>query len=160
MKKRGNIIAGLIALALVAVLVYNWQVLSGLFNKNKNDNTQSTSSISSANFPVRSAIIDYVVLNIGELSPDKPVLGGKWYVTRFWFATDRQFYVEYEDGHIVRKALISVSNDKSKIAYNVTAFFEPGTSDWQLKWGVDAIFEQQLSLYEYDESSKNWILKN
>ena len=45
------------------------------------------------------SIEDYVKQNISSLSPEKEVLGGKFYVTQIT-ASDGKGVVSYEDGHI------------------------------------------------------------
>jgi hypothetical protein len=97
---------------------------------------------------------------IAVLSPSKPVLGGKWFVDRFWFADDRNVYIEYEDGHIMRRILVQVSGQAEKPEYKVVAYFEPGDSDWALKSGSDTMAGKRLSLYEYDQGKKQWVKKN
>jgi len=42
----------------------------------------------------------YLAQHITELSPEKAVLGGTWYVTDFQFTGNDQGIVWYEDGHI------------------------------------------------------------
>lgn len=120
----------------------------------------SSSPSADAGIITRNDIMVYVAKNIASLSPTKPVLGGSWYVTRFWFASDSQFYAEYEDGHIMRKILIEiVTGQNLKPLYEVKAYFEPGESDWTLKQGKDMIYGKPLDLYEYDQV-KGWIKKN
>jgi hypothetical protein len=97
---------------------------------------------------------------IGELSPEKPVLGGKWRITRFWFADDKDVYIEYEDGHIMRRLLAQISGEDEKPEYKIIAFFEPGENDWILKTGNDTALGKKLDLYEYDEAREEWIKKN
>ena len=41
----------------------------------------------------------YLSENISRLAPEKEVLGGKFFITRFRFAADNQVAVDYEDGH-------------------------------------------------------------
>ena len=107
---------------------------------------------------------------IGELSPAKPVLGGKWFVDRFWFVDDRNVYIEYEavgflpsaeeDGHHLRRILVNIEGAEENPQYKVIAYFEPGENDWVLKTGQDIILGKQLRLYEYDESKGEWVKKN
>lgn len=106
----------------------------------------------------REQVMEYVSKNISAISPEKPVLGGSWYTTRFWFVfgSDKDFYVEYEDGHIMRKMLIKIEDGK----YKVVGFFEPGEDDWQLKSGEDLQFGKPLELYEYDQDLNKWVRKN
>lgn len=51
-------------------------------------------------------ISNYLEGNISELSPEKEVLGGKFYITSIDFLSDQKLIIEYEDGHIALKAEI------------------------------------------------------
>lgn len=51
-------------------------------------------------------ISNYLEENISELSPEKEVLGGKFYITSIDFLSDQKLIIEYEDGHIALKAEI------------------------------------------------------
>ena len=51
-------------------------------------------------------ISEYLKENISELSPEKEVLGGKFYITSIDFLSDQKIIAEYEDGHIALKAEI------------------------------------------------------
>jgi len=104
----------------------------------------------------RGEFMDYASKNIAALSPEKPVLGGHWYVTRFWFVKDNAAYVEYEDGHILRQILIEAREDGGKINYKMVGYFEPGTDEWILKQGDDPYFGKLRELYEWDNISKSW----
>jgi len=42
---------------------------------------------------------EYIKNNISELSPEKEVLGGKFFVTKFEFLGSNEAEIEYEDGH-------------------------------------------------------------
>ena len=119
-------------------------------------------------------IMQDVVEKISEISPVEPVLGGDWYISRFWFIKDdnENFYVEYEDGHILRRILLSVEKkpatspeDKQagreyKLNYKVIGYFEPGETTWVRKKGEDPFFDRELDLYEYDNESGQWLKKN
>ena len=114
-----------------------------------------------ADFPLennqlRKEAMAYIAKNIADLSPAEPVLGGTWFVIRFWFVDDTNFYAEYEDGHILRKILVSKRDSR----YTVDGFFEPGENDWVLKEGEDAFFGKPLDLYEFDEGTARWVRKN
>lgn len=107
-------------------------------------------------------IMQDVVEKISEISPVKPVLGGDWYVSRFWFIKDNNenFYVEYEDGHIFRRVLLSAEKKEDKLNYKVIGYFEPGETTWARKKGEDPFFDRELDLYEYDNESGQWLKKN
>ena len=110
----------------------------------------------------RQEIMEDVAGKISDISPVKPVLGGSWYIDRFWFIkdSDENFYVEYEDGHISRQILLSVEKKEDKLNYKVIGYFEPGETTWVLKKGEDSFFGKGLDLYERDEESGRWIRKN
>ena len=91
--------------------------------------------------------INYVTENITNLSPEKAVLGGKWYVTRFGLIDKDHLYVEYEDGHIARRMLI----EKDGTDWKVIAFFEPGKDMWQLVYGEDDYMDADLSIYKQSD---------
>ena len=112
----------------------------------------------------RDYVMEDVAKRLGELSPEQPVLGGKWYTLRFWFidGSYATFYVEYEDGHIMRKMLMTADTSQApqKISYKVNAVFEPGESDWILKSGKDQTSSLPLILFEYDQKVGRWTQKN
>ena len=49
--------------------------------------------------PEQNLIKDYINNNLSELSPEKEVLGGKFYLTNIEFLKDKQATIKYEDGH-------------------------------------------------------------
>lgn len=53
----------------------------------------------------RAVVEKYVSENISNLSPQKEVLGGNFYVTNITWIEDKLARVEYEDGHIALKAI-------------------------------------------------------
>jgi len=110
----------------------------------------------------RKIIMEDVAQTIAAISPVKPVLGGHWFVDRFWFVvgSDSDFYVEYEDGHILRRVLLEAQEKETGLSYQVAAYFESGESDWILKTGQDTQFGKGLDLYEYDQDLKSWVKKN
>lgn len=108
----------------------------------------------------RQAVTRDLSSKIGELSPAEPVLGGSWFITRFWFASDKDVYIEYEDGHIMRRILIQMGYVDGELEYDVVAYFEPGENDWGLKQGEDTAFGKKLELYEYDDKEGEWVKKN
>ena len=107
-------------------------------------------------------IMQDVAEKISEISPEKPVLGGNWYVIRFWFIknSNENFYVEYEEGHNLRRVLLSVEKKENKLNYKVIGYFEPGEAIWTLKQGEDPFFDRELDLYEHDSESGQWLKKN
>jgi len=110
----------------------------------------------------RKLIMEDVAQTIGDISPVQPVLGGHWFVDRFWFVSgsDQDFYVEYEDGHILRRVLLQAQEKETGLSYQVLAYFESGESDWVQKSGQDTGFGKSLDLYEFDDSLKSWVKKN
>jgi len=111
----------------------------------------------------RLEIIHDVVEKINKISPVEPVLGGSWHITRFWFVQDsnKDFYVEYEDGHILRQILLEAEKkNKDEIEYKVVGYFEPGETNWILKAGTNPFLGKSLDLFEYSQELGKWIKKN
>jgi len=109
--------------------------------------------------------LNYISYNIADISPIKPVLGGSWHVVRMWaaeetiYSQDIQLYAEYEDGHIMRKVLLTVSVGGGETAHKVEAVFEPGEADWQIIQGEDIAFGKSLFLYEKNDQNGEWVKK-
>jgi len=97
--------------------------------------------------------IDYIVANIANLSPEKAILGGSWQVICFEFVDGDHLYVEYEDGHIVRRILIERSDNKWK----VLAYFKQGKDMWELISGKDVYFGAALVIYKKNNKGQ-WLL--
>lgn len=57
---------------------------------------------------------EYIKSHISELSPEKEVLGGKFYVTQIRFEEGNRALVEYEDGHIALRARVRFMVDGGK----------------------------------------------
>lgn len=111
---------------------------------------------------IREEIFNDLPQKISNVSPANPVLGGNWYITRFWFIQEanKNFYVEYEDGHIMCRILVEAEKRDGELNYKVLAYFEPGENDWVLRQGEDKFFGSLLDLYEYSEELNQWIKKN
>jgi hypothetical protein len=62
----------------------------------------------------------YVSQNISELSPEKEVLGGKFYVTDIQIA-DGKGFVSYEDGHVAYTADFTYSSS-DRTGHTITSF--------------------------------------
>jgi hypothetical protein len=54
-----------------------------------------------------SAVKDYLTKNISALSPQKEVLGGKFYITNTRFNKSGEVVVDYEDGHIALQGIVN-----------------------------------------------------
>ncbi len=108
----------------------------------------------------RHEIMEYITKNISVLSPEKAVLGGRWGVINFWFADNISFYVDYEDGHILRRLLINIEGTTESPKYKIIGFFEPGDDDWILKEGENTISEKTLDLYDWDKEEEKWAKIN
>ena len=173
-KKQIIILLILLAVLAGALFLYKekfqrwpWQKFSGLVSPTATPEAISSNSASPSVLPAekepREIVMEDVAKRIGEISPEKAVLGGKWFVSRFWFidGSYATLYVEYEDGHIMRRLLLTANlSQMPTISYKVDAFFEPGESDWILKSGKDQKSELPLILYTYDETQKRWVQKN
>ncbi|GEM_PF-3985133 len=93
----------------------------------------------------RQTFIDYIKSHISELAPEPPSVGGTWSVQSVEFAYPEgqpenwsSLYIVYEDGHELRKILLSVPDQKAPEKMTRVAYFKPGSStDWQLTEGTD-----------------------
>lgn len=65
-------------------------------NNEVEDNTELDENINEKEELLRS----YLDKNISEISPEKEVLGGKFFITSLRLNGENEFIVEYEDGHI------------------------------------------------------------
>ena len=67
----------------------------------------------SENSKILNILNDYLSKNISDISPEKEVLGGKFYITKLTLISTEKAEVEYEDGHIALKAdfNFSIQND-------------------------------------------------
>jgi len=65
---------------------------------------------------------NYLKGNISEISPEKEVLGGKFYIINIDWAENNSGQVEYEDGHISLKADFSYEIDWENKAVNIKDF--------------------------------------
>jgi len=133
--------------------------------------------IKNANFPLENSheeeqeqkpqldqqkVMKDIAERISEISPVKPILGGSWHVNRFWFVenNNENFYIEYEDGHILRQILLKVEKEEKGLKYKVIGYFEPGENNWVLKKGENPFLGSLLDLYEYNKESDCWLKKN
>lgn len=111
----------------------------------------------------RQKVMDSVTEDISNLSPVEPVLGGKWRPVNFWFSDGYNFYVDYEDGHILRRLLISVEGKTENPKYKVIGYFESGENQMVLKEGEDILSDkdyEDLDLYGWDKTKKEWTKLN
>lgn len=109
---------------------------------------------------LRQTLMQDVSSKIGSLSPQQPVLGGSWQVIRFEFIDDKNFYVEFEDGHVARKILLSATGRPGSFDYKTVGFFEPGMNLWELIEGDDPYFGSNVAIYEFSEEDNKWVRSN
>lgn len=163
-KKQGAIFLVLIVLLVGTVFLYEERFGSWPWQKKVNlPSGQIAADQNWEGKEPRQVVMEDVAARIGALSPEEPVRGGKWYVGRYWFIDgfNDSFYVEYEDGHTMRRMLLSADlSQMPEIGYEVQAFFEPGESDWILKNGQDQTSKLPLILFEYDSEKSEWKQKN
>ena len=103
------VIIGLIALALIFFLV------KSLDSKNKPNKEvekvdleiMDESNLNKDLINRQNLVVKYLEENISQLSPEKEVLGGKFYLTSLDFISDQEVIVSYEDGHIALVAKVT-----------------------------------------------------
>ena len=98
-------------LKILLLVVFALLIIFYIANREKINNyinTASSTPITSTTTNI--SIEDFVSQNISTLSPEKEVLGGKFYVTRVQ-ASNGKGTVEYEDGHIALVADFTYQTD-------------------------------------------------
>lgn len=67
------------------------------------------------------AVEKYLKGNISDISPEKEVLGGKFYITKIDWIGNNSGIIEYEDGHIALKASFDfdIQLDNQKDNYSI-----------------------------------------
>ena len=66
---------------------------------------------------------EFLRANISDISPEKEVLGGKFYITNIEWVNEQTAIVDYEDGHIALRAEAELSfTDETKSVVQVERF--------------------------------------
>jgi len=170
---RVSLVLIIILFIIIGFLFYIFRIKDIIAPKNLNGDNEQQNELQK-NQLNRQEITKDLSERINEISPIKPTLGGNWYVNRFWFAKDsnENFYVEYEDGHNLRRILVKAEKEFAlspkdeqvergdKLNYKIIGYFEPGENNWILKKGENTLFNSSLDLYEYDNESDCWLKKN
>lgn len=104
-KKTLSLVAGIF---IILFIIYVYTFL------NKSEKTCDINTINES-------IINYVKNNISQISPEKEVLGGKFYLNKINFIGNNSAVVEYEDGHILLRATFdyNVMCNKESYTYGV-----------------------------------------
>ncbi len=97
-------------IALEAQVVYS--VVNNMVNINSFQILEEEEEVLSDN----DLVINYIKDNISELSPEKEVLGGTFYVTNIDFIDHNLAIVEYEDGHIALEAEVMFSIENKEVS--------------------------------------------
>ncbi|OGF24866.1 hypothetical protein A2331_03310 [Candidatus Falkowbacteria bacterium RIFOXYB2_FULL_34_18] len=110
---------------------------------------------------VQSLVEAYLKNNISELSPEKEVLGGKFYITKFRFIDDGRVVIDYEDGHIALGASVLFAIKDGKV---VILEFSPvsvnGFNPEKVENNNSAIAELTLLFSEkYNKEENNIIVQ-
>jgi hypothetical protein len=150
---------------LVIIIIILILIASGIYYFLKNQkpiSPEQENPLIVENEITREEIMNDFTNKISDISPAKPVLGGRWYINRYWFpqGVNDGFYAEYEDGHIMRQVLITAGKKDNQLNYGLIAYFEPGENDWVLKQGEDKFLGKPLDLYEHSEELERWVKKN
>lgn len=73
-------------------------------NTNNNLNEITNTEKNELSEEEQQTVFNYLQNNISEISPEKEVLGGSFYITSIDFLNGQEAIIEYEDGHIAFKA--------------------------------------------------------
>jgi hypothetical protein len=92
-----------------------------------------------------------------------PGADGAAAVVRFWFASDRDVYVEYRrkgETTVDRMAFLVASGDTERLALRREALYGMGENSWEILEGNDVLVTKpQRDLYERDASGR-WVKSN
>lgn len=89
---------------------------------------------------------NYLKENISQLSPEKEVLGGKFYVTKVTIATPGQAEVEYEDGHIALKARFEYSVKQDVVTIEKFEIMNDEKKDTdEIKDAIEQLFAEKYN---------------
>ncbi|MBI5413166.1 hypothetical protein HZA42_02340 [Candidatus Peregrinibacteria bacterium] len=117
----------------------------------------------------RRLFIDYIKTNIKDLAPEAASVGGTWFVTKVEFAFPEgapenfsAIYVQYEDGHDMRKILLSVGDKSKPGSMTRVAYFKPGEKQtWDIASGSDTAKSLEKSLQNVaDGEQKEVVIKS
>ena len=108
--KNKNLPLILLSVSIILLLVlslWNYQQKKNIpVEENNSEITEDFVDENKLTLEEQEIISNYLEENISELSPEKEVLGGKFYITSIDFLSDQKLIIEYEDGHIALKAEI------------------------------------------------------
>lgn len=100
------IVSSIISIILIIIIILNYQKLGVDKNTENNPETNNNAienqeiyEINQLKLEQQENIIRYVSENISQLSPEKEVLGGKFYINSIDFLSSASLIVFYEDGH-------------------------------------------------------------
>lgn len=89
--------------------------------------------------------------NLSELSPEKEVLGGTFYLTNIVWITDRNAIIDYEDGHIALRASVGFSfTDKNRIEPQTDYFIMIPVGSIPVE-GLSGIIQEEPLIEDYLE---------
>ncbi len=95
-------------------------------------------------------VMVFIEKNINNFAPYLPVEGEKWNVLRFGVATDRDYYVEAEDGHNLIRLLLSCQNFDGSFSCKRIADFVVDAFVWKIGNGEDSYAARKISYFEKD----------
>ncbi|HNZ83967.1 MAG TPA: hypothetical protein PLA41_02695 [Candidatus Pacearchaeota archaeon] len=103
-------------LIIIAFSIFNQQKIANApFVDQSKDNTNQDQ----LNQEEKKLLInEYLENHISEISPQKEVLGGKFYITSLEINPEDKATVEYEDGHIVVKAVFDFQIKNKEVFIN------------------------------------------
>lgn len=102
----------------------------------------------SSNAEEQNLVSEYIRANISTLSPEKEVLGGKFYINDIVFGEDRTGEVEYEDGHILLKA---------KFAYSLSEIGLVQIDSFEILPEENSAFSETGNMVK-EEGADGWLL--
>ena len=123
MDKNGKV--WLTAIVLIVVLVAIFILMKNSSEENgliveELPNLENPAAVLAAD---RVLLEEFLNKNISDISPEKEVLGGKFYLTSIEWLDEQTAIIDYEDGHIALRAEVRLSfTDETKKQVQVESF--------------------------------------
>lgn len=120
------IIVLILSALLVLLISNNWSLRKTIKNKTENNSKYCDEIIlNDEKITEQNFVSKYLENNISELSPEKEVLGGKFFITSIDFICNNEAIISYEDGHIALRANVDFSvkqNDLHEMEVTINEF--------------------------------------
>lgn len=161
MSKKNIWIGGITLLLLGGLIGGYWYLTRQGQNEPISPNGQTgTSTAREVSPEARQTFEEFIRKNISQLSPQKEVLGGKFYITKIEHEEGGSALVEYEDGHIAVRARVRFEvNEPGKVeikSFEILPQADLKGDQLKVQQSIEAYLKQNIS----DFSEQGMQLQN